>query len=306
MDVYSRTHRISSLGPEATERLMQHNNRRPTFSIRKVGGLNVPMRSLQTQLEEQGVHVRPSAFLPAHFLTVESGLQLALPIVRDGYAAVQDESAGLVVAMLDPQPGETICDTCAAPGGKALFAADLVGAEGTVFALDVNKRRVEAIENFSGVLGLEDRVICAQADLLELGRPGRLEALTGGRLRGFDKLLLDVPCTGLGVLGKRADLRWRRTEAQLHELTQLQAKMLRSAAQLMNVGGVLVYSTCSPDPAETVDQVRAFLRDHPDFVLDAPPKGVPKECLTQEGFLLTQPQVHGVDGAFAARLKRVR
>lgn len=151
-----------------------------------------------------------------------------------------------------------------------------------------------------------DVIAGAQADLLQLGRPGGIEKLTGGALEGFDKVLLDVPCSGLGVLSKRADLRWRRTADQLEELTQLQGKMLQAASKIVNKGGLLVYSTCSPDKEETVDQIFRFLEANPNFEIDSPPETVPDEVITDDGFLLTLPHVHGVDGAFAARLRRVR
>lgn len=298
---------LKEYGPADTQKLLSHNNRRPSFTLRRNGSVTTrtSMAELVKRLQDEGVKLRPSKFLPKHFLTVESGLQSALPYVRSGFAAVQDESAGLVVAMLDPQEGDVICDTCAAPGGKALFTADLVGPKGSVFALDINKRRVEAIDNFARTLGLRN-VVAAQADLLELGKPGRLVKLTGGALSGFDKVLLDVPCSGLGVLSKRADLRWRRTKAQLEDLTALQGRMLQGAASLVNPGGLLVYSTCSPDREETFDQIAKFLERNPNWDVDAPPEMVPDECVTDEGYLLTLPHVHGIDGAFAARLRRMR
>ena len=120
----------------------------------------------------------------------------------------------------------------------------------------------------------------------------------------FDVVLVDAPCSGSGVLAKRADLRWRRTPGQLHDLIQLQARLLDRLAPLVQPGGVLVYSTCSVLGVENEEQVASFLERHPEFVVDAPPAGVPKEVCTADGFMATLPHVHNCDGAFAARLLR--
>ena len=120
----------------------------------------------------------------------------------------------------------------------------------------------------------------------------------------FDAVLVDVPCSGSGVLAKRADLRWRRTPEQLAELLSLQARLMDAMASLVLPGGVMVYSTCSVLAQENEEQVDAFLGRHPEFSVAAPPAGVPAEVLTNRGFMATLPFKHGTDGAFAARLVR--
>lgn len=120
----------------------------------------------------------------------------------------------------------------------------------------------------------------------------------------FDAVLVDVPCSGSGVLAKRADLRWRRTAAQLAELVELQRRLMDAMAALVLPGGVMVYSTCSVLSQENEEQVDAFLARHPEFSVAAPPDGVPAEVVTDRGFMATLPFAHGTDGAFAARLVR--
>jgi len=119
-----------------------------------------------------------------------------------------------------------------------------------------------------------------------------------------DRVLVDAPCSGLGVLGRRADARWRKTEASLRAMIPLETSLLESGARAVKPGGVLVYSVCSFEPEEGANLVRKFLREHPEFEQEDVANFLPKETVT-DGFLLLYPHVHGTDGAFGARLRRI-
>jgi len=225
------------------------------------------------------------------------GQLLRAGFVARGLCAVQDEATGLVVSLLAPAPGDSVLDACAAPGGKALYIADRLRGEGKLLAMDVSAPRLRALD--------------AAARRLQSGpvlstRAGDLRAYAASPdAETFDRVLLDAPCSGTGVVAKRADLRWRRTPEELAALVALQAALLDAAARLVKPGGLLVYSTCSLEAEENGAQAAAFLARHPHFALEPPPAGaLPAEVLSPEGYLTLLPFRHGIDGAFAAALRR--
>jgi len=199
------------------------------------------------------------------------------------------------VRLLDPQPGETLVDGCAAPGSKALYAAARMQNRGRVLAFDAHAGRLHLAEDAAKVQGIS--ILHTEAlDLRELARRNdRPEA---------DRVLLDVPCSGLGVLSKRADLRWRRTPEELQALTIVQDQLLEAASRLVRPGGLLVYSTCTIEPDENQRRIEAFLDRKPDFHVESAKGYVPEEVLTPEGFLATLPHRQHVDGVFGARLRK--
>jgi 16S rRNA (cytosine967-C5)-methyltransferase len=169
--------------------------------------------------------------------------------------------------------------------------------EGTIYAVDRNAQRLERVEEAAETHGVVDVVHTETADLRSWAdRPDPLQA---------DRVLVDVPCTGLGVLAKRADLRWRRSPEDLEEMLALQDDLLDAAASLVRPGGLLVYSTCSIEPEENEQRIDAFLARHVEFTLESADGHVPDEMVSESGFLATLPQEHRMDGAFGARLRRV-
>ncbi|CAI5514602.1 unnamed protein product, partial [Closterium sp. Naga37s-1] len=245
------------LGWREAERLMESNNARPVFSLRANTAKGVSrsdLHSLLLALPE--VEVEDSPYLD-DFIRVKAGMQhvLTAGLIEDGSCNVQDESAGLVVRVLDPQPGETVVDCCAAPGGKAMYAAGLMQGTGRLVAVDVNEGRVRMVAQAAQRQGLQSTVECVVADL-------RSYAVSSPLRGAADRVLLDAPCSGLGVLAKRADLRWRRTVKGEAQLTALQDDLLDAAASLVRPGGLLVYSTCSIEPSENEDRITTFLQSH--------------------------------------------
>lgn len=280
-------------GLEETERLLRYNNARPVFGVR-INTLRQTVEEGRARLDEAGV-VWSEARLPA-FVRVERLREFQQrKWLEEGWFAVQDEAAALVVRVLDPQPGESLLDVCAAPGGKSLYAAALMENRGRIRALDVHPGRLELVVRMARRQGVE-MLESAQQD----GRT--LSADTYGT---FDRVLLDVPCSGTGVLGKRADLRWRRTPEDLVQLTALQDDLLEGASRCVRPGGLLLYATCSLEPEENELRVRAFLSRHPEFGFESAAPYVDAELVSDDGFYRTQPHRHGIDGAFAARLRRV-
>lgn len=320
---------LRQYGIRATVHLMRWNNTRPEYGIRLNPSLSMTPAQLVQALEGRA-QAEPSEYLPHEFVRVRAGMQaiVSSPWMAAGQVQVQDEAAGMVVAMLDPQPGETLLDACAAPGGKTMFAAARMQGQGLIVAADVSSARLQALASMARKQGVAPMIQVQQADMAAppapprhalfgsdaAGAGTRAGATDGSGSRGgaqgvwgrqYDRVLLDVPCSGLGVLAKRADLRWRRTKKDMKELIRLQARMLNAAAPLVRPGGLLVYSTCSIEAAENHDQVAHFLTRHPEFQAEKPPPGLlPDAVLTAEGFLDTFPPEHRVDGAFAARLRK--
>ncbi|KAF5188665.1 16S rRNA (cytosine(967)-C(5))-methyltransferase, partial [Thalictrum thalictroides] len=201
----------------------------------------------------------------------------------------------LIVSVMDPQPGDTIIDCCAAPGGKTLFMASRLSHQGKVCAVDINEGRLRILKETAKLHEVDDVISTIHADVRIYAEKNTVK---------YDKVLLDAPCSGLGVLSKRADLRWNRRLEDMDQLKNLQDQLLNASSTLVKPGGVLVYSTCSIDPGENEERVAAFLQRHPEFHIDSASGYVPSDFVTESGFCSSNPVKHAVDGSFAARLLR--
>lgn len=232
----------------------------------------------------------PSALAP-DARVVRGATAQAAPLVADGTLHPQSIASQLVVRALDPQPGERILDMCAAPGGKATYAARLLQGQGEVVAVELHGHRADSIRALAALLGVDDvlHVRVGDATLLDPSDVGT-----------FDRVLVDAPCSGTGVLGARPDARWKRTEEGLDELVALQRRLLESASRLVRPGGTVVYATCS------------ILQEEDESVVAALPPGLEPGRLperlaaiaTGPGTARTWPQRHGTDGFFMAVLRR--
>jgi 16S rRNA (cytosine967-C5)-methyltransferase len=201
------------------------------------------------------------------------------PLLKKGLVSVQNPAQGLACLLTAPEPGSTVYDMCAAPGGKSTFMAELMDNRGHIIALDRTAAKVARIASNAEALGIT---------IIE---PREGDALTFDPGCIPDTILLDAPCTGTGVLGRRAELRWRTTPEKLRELVALQAAMLDRAASLLATGDVLVYATCSVEPEENELQAEAFLQRHPKFIAE-------QSRLTLPG------SSEGFDGGFAVRFRK--
>ena len=214
---------------------------------------------------------------------------------RAGAFMPQSRAAMLVAHAVDPQPGERILDLCAAPGGKTTHLAALMQATGEVVAVERHPGRARSLERTAARMGAAN-VTVAVADA---GRPA-------SRPGGFDRVLVDPPCSGLGTLHSRPDLRWRATPEAVIGLVRQQARLLSAAAGSLAPGGTLVYSTCTISPAENEHQIDSFLRAHPDFsALDLAVR-FPAWAAPAGRHLLALPSVQGSDGFFVAAARRDR
>uniref|UniRef100_A0A803QCF7 16S rRNA (cytosine(967)-C(5))-methyltransferase n=1 Tax=Cannabis sativa TaxID=3483 RepID=A0A803QCF7_CANSA len=284
------------LGKDEAIKLMEWNNTDPSFSLRANAGKGISRADLEEKLNSLKVPYELSLHLD-DFVRMKTGLQIVIQagLLKDGLCAVQDESAGLIVSVVDPQPGEKIMDCCAAPGGKTLYMASRLCGQGMIAAIDVNKGRLRIVKETAKLHQVDSVVTTICADL---------RVFPETNTETYDKVLLDAPCSGLGVLSKRADLRWNRKAEDMEELKKLQDELFDAASLLVKPGGVLIYSTCSIDPEENEDRVAAFLLRHPEFNIESVEKYVPSDFVTSQGFYSSFPVKHSLDGSFAARLVR--
>ena len=204
---------------------------------------------------------------------------------------VQDPSAAMVVRLANPQKGQRIYDLCAAPGGKSTFAAELTNDEATIIALDKYAGKLKVIQENTERLRLTS--ITAQAQ----------DARTFAPKEKADIVLLDAPCSGLGTLAKKPDIKWKFEITDFAPILRTQRELLTNAAKLVKVGGALVYSTCTIEPEENTEQIAWFLKEFPNYELDRAENYLP-EALCKDGFMQMFPHSHQTDGAFAARLVR--
>ena len=280
-------------GDDATRALLEADNAIPRYTLR-ANRLATTPEALLEDLRAAGAEPEPSIWAGDAITVGRLGPVLKAGMLARGACAVQDEAAVLVVGVLDPQPGESVLDGAAAPGGKAIYAAERMQNRGRVVAVDLHKAKTDLIRT------------AAEAHGASIVEPLAADLRTWETDETFDRVLLDAPCSGTGVLAKRADLRWRRTPEDLAELTALQDALLDAAARRVRPGGLLVYSTCSLEPEENEERVAAFLARTPDFEHEPVGEAVPDVMRTPEGNYAALPHVHGTDGAFAARLRRSR
>jgi len=287
---------LTRFGFQFTESLLEANNTQAPLVLRSeevLRGDESNTSRLPQALEEKGLKVRSGRYVPEALLVEGSDLRPSeLPGFHEGLFYVQDEAAMLVAHLAAPVAGSLIFDFCSAPGGKTTWLARVTGKDTMVVASDLNRKRLARLEENLARLGLSNVHL--------LACDGRFPALRAEA----DLVLCDVPCTGTGVLRRKPELRWRLSMRDLVSLSRLQGEILSACADCLKPGGVLIYSTCSIEPEENREVVDSFLAGRTEFFLDRADKYLNRELVSQEGYLETFPNLHGIDGVFAARLVR--
>ncbi|EAZ93055.1 16S rRNA (cytosine(967)-C(5))-methyltransferase [Crocosphaera chwakensis] len=285
---------VKQWGEETTEKLCYWFNQTPTIDIR-INPLKTTLQTLENQLIETGVNVTPLPPFPCTLrLQGKIGTIQTLPGFHEGHWTIQDSSAQLVSYLLDPQPGETIIDACAAPGGKTTHIAELMGDQGTVIACDRTPSRLKKVQQ--------------NAQRLQLNS---IQTILGDS-RHFtqfidqgDRVLVDVPCSGLGTLHRHPDIRWRQTPEQIQELSRLQQEILTQAAQWVKPQGTLVYATCTLNPTENQQIIETFLTHHSHWTIEPPSVDwLFYPFVTSSKWIQILPHEHHTDGFFMVKLKK--
>jgi 16S rRNA (cytosine967-C5)-methyltransferase len=278
--------------PEA-EALMRAMNERPPLALR-ANTLRLTREALAARLAaEEEVATRPARWAPEGLVTERAaGAPARWRVFADGACVVQDEASMLVARLLEPRPGETVIDACAAPGTKTTHLAQLMDNRGRIVALDPQPARLQRVTEACARLGV------TIVQTIE----STAQELVSSYAPRADAVLVDAPCSNLGVLRRNPEVKWRRRPEDIPASAARQREILTAAATLLRGGGRLVYATCSPEPEENEAVVDAFLAAHPAFRLD-PPADFPL-ALDPDGYLRTRPDRHGTDGFTAVRLRR--
>ncbi len=286
---------LQVLGEAETEALCQMLNTVPTLDLR-VNSLKMQREAVQAAFAAQHLETLPIPGLPqALRLCGQVGPITALPGYAEGWWTVQEASAQLVGHLLNPHPDATVIDLCAAPGGKTTHLVELMAGQGTIWACDRTASRLKRLRQNLRRSHLEHQVH------LHLGDSCTLPA----EMPLADFVLVDAPCSGLGTLHRHADARWRQTPETIQGLTVLQHNLLEAAAAQTKPRGVMVYATCTLNPAENEGQIAQFLAQHADWHLEPPaPEAIAAPFFADQPWATIWPQQQAMDGFFMARLRK--
>jgi 16S rRNA (cytosine967-C5)-methyltransferase len=288
-------------GREETEALCQANNE-PAQTWIRTNTLQITRADLMALLMEEGITVEPGTRVPESIKIQDFGSLDRLKSYRKGLFTVQDESSQLVAHLVAPRPGQQVLDTCSAPGGKTTHLAQVMQNQGKILAFDIHEQKLELVNQLAQRLG----ITIIQTQL------GDARDLTGIKPLSQQRVLVDAPCSGLGVIRRKADLRWQKEEQDLPNFPLLQYAILERAASCVEAGGDLIYSTCTIEPEENFELVKMFRAEHSEFepvnlMNDLPftleePRDIQQ---ARKGMLQLLPHRHNMDGFFIAKFRRI-
>jgi 16S rRNA (cytosine967-C5)-methyltransferase len=279
-----------------TAELCRANNDVPGISIR-VNTFRCTRDELASILVQEGLTVEYGRYSQNSLIVKQGFVPFDSNAFKQGLYYVQDQSSMLAVETLNPQPGQLVIDLCSAPGGKATYAAQLMGDTGRVIARDISPSKLNLVVENCNRLGIRSVV----TEVYDATMPDR--AMAGKA----DRVLVDAPCSGLGVIRRRPDIKWNKKREDYTELARLQRNILDNASKLVKPGGELVYSTCTVMPVENEQVYRGFLKDNPRFETVDITNILPKELwngTAHKGYVQFFPHIHGTDGFFISKMIR--
>ena len=280
---------IKSYGEENTVGIMESCSGRPPLIVR-ANTLKVTADELASTLKNEGIESKSSVVTDSLELG-KCGSVERLKSFKDGLFHVQDAASQFCIAALDPQPDETILDLCAAPGGKSFTVAERMNNTGKIVACDIHNHRLDLIKSGAARLGITN-IECIVNDA----------AVYNENLPMADRVLCDVPCSGLGIVRRKPEIRCKPLDT-LKELPPVQGKILDTASLYVKNGGTLVYSTCALNPKENENVCKSFLESHPDFKSKLPSFAC-EGMIIRDGFITLMPHISGTDGFFIAVFER--
>lgn len=291
---------IKHYGFETTKKMCEYNVTKKPQSIR-VQPMKIDRNKAMQELEELGFTVSASP-LSKQGIIIEKGNILTTDLFKNGYVTIQDQSSMLVGELLDVEPNMCVLDACSAPGGKATHIAEKMENKGIIHAHDLHKKKIKLIKEKANVLDLSI-IQAEEGDARKLGQTYSPQT--------FDRILVDAPCSGLGVMRGKPEIKYHKKETDIENLSKIQLDILKSVAPLLKMDGKLIYSTCTVDVEENENVIREFLKGQSDFEVDETffdslPSSV-KDALgiSDVGFQLF-PQDQDTDGFFLTRLKKIR
>ncbi|WP_040204923.1 16S rRNA (cytosine(967)-C(5))-methyltransferase RsmB [Neobacillus jeddahensis] len=287
---------VNQFGYEKTKEMCEINLTAPLQTAR-VNLTKISRDECVTVLEEDGYQIEKSPIIPEAIRSLKGNLASTIAF-KYGMFTIQDESSMLATYALGAMPNEYVLDACAAPGGKSTHIAEKMNNTGEVISVDLHQHKVRLINENAKRLGLEN-IITSVSDSRHIQEKFKTES--------FDRILLDAPCSGLGVMRRKPDMKYTKTENDLARLSSIQQDLLTSVTPLLKKGGTLVYSTCTVDKEENELTVKTFLENHPEFVGDPTFKNRMPEAIQPliTGYdLQIFPQDFGSDGFYIAVLKK--
>ena len=279
-------------GMDDTVRLCEYFNGPGQMMVRR-NWLNIEHDALVQKLLDDKIHVKRFP-LTEYYYIVEKGAGLLLKhqLFQKGLISVQDRAAGAVVELLNPKPGETVLDVCAAPGTKTFYIAEMMQGTGSLIATDNSERRMKLCEQDSmrhNQTWIKWKINDAAKDVFPKA----------------DRVLIDAPCSGTGTIGQKSEIRWRRKLNQLQEFKMQQLKILINVSNYVKDGGILCYATCSLEKEENWDVIKAFLKLNNRYKIDTSDHYLPKKWFKKPGVMETFPPRDNVIGMFAVRLRHI-
>lgn len=283
---------MDDFGEQEARALMRANNEAPPLALR-FNPLVASEEEILRALAQEGIQIESSPYVPGAYRVRLGSLGLRAEVWRKGWVYVQDEASQLIAHLVSPRPGMRVLEICAAPGSKTTHMAVLMSNRGMIVAGDRHLGRLRTLKRVAARL----QVRIAHPIALE-GR-GPLPLLPGVR---FERVLVDVPCSGTGTLRRHPEIKWRLTPEQVLRFAEQQRALLAEAARWVQPGGWLLYATCSLEHEENEDVIGAFLAEHAEFQLV--PAAGPEVLRSASGCVRTFPHRHGMDGFFAALMER--
>mgnify|MGYP001066174087 CR=1 FL=1 len=280
---------LERFGFSEVQELMSANNQIPKISFR-VNTLKTSIEALRERLRQSNLSFQDTPV--EGFITPERFFDME-PFLKEGLVSVQSESQGMACLLLEPKPGERILDMCAAPGGKSTCLAEKMNNQGHITAIDLYDNKLQQIRTLAQTLGIT---------IIETLKADARKFVPSEK---YDKVLLDAPCSGTGVLARRAELRWRLSPNDITTMQKLQRELLENAVRCVKDHGVIVYATCSLEPEENYRQIESFLEAHPDWRVQSASEILPAELhqyVCESGAIEVLPHRHHMDGAFSVRL----
>lgn len=289
---------IQQYGESTAEWICQANNSSPHVSVR-VNAVKHNRDTLMEAMREENIHVQPSPLAKDGIIVEGVGNMAYTDWFTNGDISIQDESSMLVAQIVHPEPGMTVLDCCAAPGGKTAHLAEMMKNNGKVWANDIHPHKQKLIDEQAKRLEL-NCIETLVSDAQHLSRKFSPQS--------FDRILVDAPCSGLGVIRRKPDLKWTKQESEIKQIPDVQLQILSTASKLLKPEGILVYSTCTLEYEENQGVIEAFLQKHSQFELDPSiTQSVPQELVNMmnmpDGMIRILPHYYDSDGFFIAKLK---
>lgn len=290
---------LSRFGREATAALCHTMNSIPPITVR-TNTLKISQTELLTALGGQADLIQPTLYAPDGIMFYNPKTSIPeLKGFKAGWFQVQDEAAQLISLLLNPQSGERILDACAGLGGKTGHIAQLMKNKGTILAVDNDERKLSKLQTEIRRLGVS--IVSTRCQDLET-------TCLSEEHNGFDRVLLDAPCSGLGVIRRKPDIKWRISKLDLAQFKKKQVRLLENLHHLVRHSGVLVYAVCSLEPEENEAVVDEFLKNHPEYAIDANCEKLLQNLpglMDSRGFFRSLPHLHQMDGFFSVRFRRI-